>query len=73
MVRIILEKDPGPILMTIESVFPKEHKLTAKPVIQILKILGMAMTNAKSKIKRELVAMTKDLLKNKDKTFFEVF
>lgn len=41
--------------------------------MQIFKILAMAMTGKKGKIKRELVGMTKDLLKNKDQSYFEVF
>jgi hypothetical protein len=56
--KLTLQKDPSPIIRVVEKVFPKDRKTQAKPVIQLFKILSLAMVENKSQMKRELIGMT---------------
>ena len=69
--RLTLERDITPIMEAMETVFP--DAAAAEPVIKLFRILTLAHTGKKGKLKKELMSMLKELMKENDKAYFDTF
>lgn len=70
--KLVLEKDPQPIIGIISGLVPKENSFTAEPVLQIFRIMGFAICSKKQRLRSELTDLTKNLLEPKYLEAFEL-
>ena len=74
--KVVLERDPSPIMNTFDLLIrkeSKEKKLEAARIAQILRILNMAIRGNKSHIRQELVNMVENLLMQSGNTYCDIF